>query len=1291
MSYYTNPGTPLLGGGGAIMYNSISAPDTIGPSYPDPTYYTTLGPVYLPRIYGSNLSTLEVGSSGTISYTLYDVHSLDMTRNSITNTVAMNTPTATDSFQINVANCNMSMTMDAKSNNVNIYGSNSVNLSSSNQINLVATNLNINTKNNLIFGASGGSFNANANSCNLVFNLDSNTNSASLSATCNINLLASNNLYERANSNVTISAGQAVSITAVASNLVLNGAGNTGSFTMNALDRSAYWYSASNITVGASNNMYETVGQSFAVSATGGANTLLFDNYTLNATMSTRSNMALNASNAMTVNAANSFYKLTAFAGSNLQQMDGVGITQSTQGSFYVNSSNDFVGSVSSNITLVASNTNFSATAGKKVLITAQADLYRLSAYLGSNVQQLDQVGTTQNTLGSFFINSSNDFISSVTSNIKLVASNNNFVATAGKQVLVTAQNDLYRLSAYLGSNVQQLDQVGTTQSTLGSFFINSSNDFISSVTSNIKLVASNNNFVATAGKQVLVTAQNDLYRLSAYLGSNVQQLDQVGTTQSTLGSFFINSSNDFISSVTSNIKLVASNNNFVATAGKQVLVTAQNDLYRLSAYLGSNVQQLDQVGTSQSTQGSFFVNSSNDYVASVSSNIKLVASNTNFVATAGKQVLVTAQNDLYRLSAFYASNVEQMDGVGITQSTQGSFFVNSSNDFVASVSSNIKLVASNTNFVATAGKQVLVTAQNDLYRLSAFYASNVEQMDGVGITQSTKGSFFVNSSNDWVGSVSSNITFVASNTNFSASAGKKVLINAQTDMYRLSAYIGSNVQQLDNVGTTQNTLGSFFVNSSNDFVTSVTSNIKLVASNTDFTVIAGQKINLVASNNSFSVNATGGSNTFVMDNATSSATWSSKNNIFVNSSNVMSSVATYGFNSTTTGGGFLVAAQNNVWMTSSNAAVVLTANTGVNYSKMSMDNTGVLLTTTKNATFTTPTGFSLTTSTGTGAVTLARNNNADSFALDTAGNADLNVENNVNSIAGQNQNIAATAGSVNVSAAGSNMTYTMNQASTTIAQVAGTSVVSGAYTRTTWGNETAYTATSVTYNAGLNMTYAASNNTLVTANSGSTKINMNSSPHVDDISTQSTSFNMYCTNNTIFSATSNTVIINGNLQVAGVIDSINVTQSSLLVENKMIYLAYSSNTQVSDDLVGQAGIVVEGMGLKTLAIPTAASNIAAFEKSVKWNNGSAGMYINNTAAAESFWEVKGGGVRITSSCAQLDNATQSYITASNPISFGFRINTSSGELEIYKMYIPSGQSTTTTTTVAKFGRVIIH
>ena len=1155
MSYYTNPGTPLLGGGGAIMYNSISAPDTIGPSYPDPTYYTTLGPVYLPRIYGSNLSTLEVGSSGTISYTLYDVHSLDMTRNSITNTVAMNTPTATDSFQINVANCNMSMTMDAKSNNVNIYGSNSVNLSSSNQINLVATNLNINTKNNLIFGASGGSFNANANSCNLVFNLDSNTNSASLSATCNINLLASNNLYERANSNVTISAGQAVSITAVASNLVLNGAGNTGSFTMNALDRSAYWYSASNITVGASNNMYETVGQSFAVSATGGANTLLFDNYTLNATMSTRSNMALNASNAMTVNAANSFYKLTAFAGSNLQQMDGVGITQSTQGSFYVNSSNDFVGSVSSNITLVASNTNFSATAGKKVLITAQADLYRLSAYLGSNVQQLDQVGTTQ----------------------------------------------------------------------------------------------------------------------------------------STLGSFFINSSNDFISSVTSNIKLVASNNNFVATAGKQVLVTAQNDLYRLSAYLGSNVQQLDQVGTSQSTQGSFFVNSSNDYVASVSSNIKLVASNTNFVATAGKQVLVTAQNDLYRLSAFYASNVEQMDGVGITQSTQGSFFVNSSNDFVASVSSNIKLVASNTNFVATAGKQVLVTAQNDLYRLSAFYASNVEQMDGVGITQSTKGSFFVNSSNDWVGSVSSNITFVASNTNFSASAGKKVLINAQTDMYRLSAYIGSNVQQLDNVGTTQNTLGSFFVNSSNDFVTSVTSNIKLVASNTDFTVIAGQKINLVASNNSFSVNATGGSNTFVMDNATSSATWSSKNNIFVNSSNVMSSVATYGFNSTTTGGGFLVAAQNNVWMTSSNAAVVLTANTGVNYSKMSMDNTGVLLTTTKNATFTTPTGFSLTTSTGTGAVTLARNNNADSFALDTAGNADLNVENNVNSIAGQNQNIAATAGSVNVSAAGSNMTYTMNQASTTIAQVAGTSVVSGAYTRTTWGNETAYTATSVTYNAGLNMTYAASNNTLVTANSGSTKINMNSSPHVDDISTQSTSFNMYCTNNTIFSATSNTVIINGNLQVAGVIDSINVTQSSLLVENKMIYLAYSSNTQVSDDLVGQAGIVVEGMGLKTLAIPTAASNIAAFEKSVKWNNGSAGMYINNTAAAESFWEVKGGGVRITSSCAQLDNATQSYITASNPISFGFRINTSSGELEIYKMYIPSGQSTTTTTTVAKFGRVIIH
>ena len=53
------------------------------PDYPDSNVFTVLGPVLLPKIYGSNLSALEIASSGTIVLSLADVESITLSNDTV--------------------------------------------------------------------------------------------------------------------------------------------------------------------------------------------------------------------------------------------------------------------------------------------------------------------------------------------------------------------------------------------------------------------------------------------------------------------------------------------------------------------------------------------------------------------------------------------------------------------------------------------------------------------------------------------------------------------------------------------------------------------------------------------------------------------------------------------------------------------------------------------------------------------------------------------------------------------------------------------------------------------------------------------------------------------------------------------------------------------------------------------------------------------------------------------------------------------------------------------------------
>jgi hypothetical protein len=48
--------------------------------YPDSNMTGIFGPIWLPRVYGKDLTAFEIASSGKIAITLNDVHSLDISK-----------------------------------------------------------------------------------------------------------------------------------------------------------------------------------------------------------------------------------------------------------------------------------------------------------------------------------------------------------------------------------------------------------------------------------------------------------------------------------------------------------------------------------------------------------------------------------------------------------------------------------------------------------------------------------------------------------------------------------------------------------------------------------------------------------------------------------------------------------------------------------------------------------------------------------------------------------------------------------------------------------------------------------------------------------------------------------------------------------------------------------------------------------------------------------------------------------------------------------------------------------
>jgi hypothetical protein len=292
----------------------------------------------------------------------------------------------------------------------------------------------------------------------------------------------------------------------------------------------------------------------------------------------------------------------------------------------------------------------------------------------------------------------------------------------------------------------------------------------------------------------------------------------------------------------------------------------------------------------------------------------------------------------------------------------------------------------------------------------------------------------------------------------------------------------------------------------------------------------------------------------------------------------------------------------------------------------------------------------------------------ADVFGMDI-------FASNVARLAASNTlSLGSVSQSVQLSAATSNVTLALDASSDKL-----TGAATGGIEWTSGANLTVTTSNSTTLYTGSNLTMAAnsSNQYLTMAGSNLTLFAAN------QMNLQATSYVMDAASNHVFNVngvevlrlSSNNMTLRGNIDLTGTINTIITEETILQVEDKLIRVSYNSNGVIDGLLTN------DGSGLQVVGTPEpfpTESNEVRFNKSLTWNYGSSSsnagtMYLGTSNLDESFWQVRGGSLRLT-------------VTKSNgsDVSFGFRIN-DFDELELVKYY--TSNAVPQKKRVAKFGK----
>ncbi len=444
--------------------------------YPDSNNISVFGPLWLPRIYGKDLTAFEIASSGKIAITVNDVHSLDISHSNATTELIAK---SNFSFMMTTSNGSMYMKLDEPTSNIYTVAGCNIVQTASNNVNIVAVQ-------DVLVSASNGNFALYGKDQSMSLIMNASTLDTTLNSSNNLVLNTSNVLSLTADNDVDIYAATGhISLTGTSSNTQVLLDGTTGDVSI---------FSSNDTSIVTSNNFSVLSSNDVNIGGVGSGDTVLYANtsqvmLTFNGADNTTS---LYSSNNITFTTSNDF---SAAVQSNIDIL-------STLGNVKVSANSD-------EAYLYLQTSNGILYASSNVFISACNDLF-LEA--NSNL-------TLSAVTGSVDINANNDKMSIVmddTSNVVTVYGSNGVNVYSSNDVNITSVD---AVSVTSGTTFNLLADDGTQQLEMNS----TTHDTLLFSSNNINITASNS--LTLYGVSNLIGTSSNIYMSAstnaAYVASN--------------------------------------------------------------------------------------------------------------------------------------------------------------------------------------------------------------------------------------------------------------------------------------------------------------------------------------------------------------------------------------------------------------------------------------------------------------------------------------------------------------------------------------------------------------------------------------------------------------------------------------------------------------------------------------------------------------------------------------------------------------------------------------------------
>lgn len=503
--------------------------------YPDSNNISIFGPLWLPRVYGKDLTSFEIASSGKIAITINDVHSLDFSKTGRTTKLQAK---SNDSLEINVSSDKMYLNFDATNNDITLvsdqggstrlYSSNEIIFVASNNVNLTASNnFTAQASNDVSITANKGSFYLNAGSSNMTLTMDSNDNTTYWYSSNDINITTSNDYWLYAKSNIGMYAATGrVDIVGEGSNTRLSFDDGTDNI---------FLYSSNDTQISTSNDFILRTNSNASLGVIGTGIMSFFTN-------SSNIHLQLDGDTAKTTWYSSNDFKFTTCNDVIIKAHD-------SNVTFRMGDSNMDLYAIS-NINIQASN-DYNLTAYDDIVVNSVNGSTSFFVH-DSNVffvmsNNDNMTGYASNGIQ---FNTSNSFTAKATSNFDFVAHHGDFKTYAESNIYLSADQSNMKITMDRNGDVITIYTLSNIVMTASNSFDLTTRSNVFITTSNAYIKARSNVYIQTSNDLVLSASNNMYWNVNSNIlinGSNLS-FDIVGNTEFYADSninFYINRSSN--------------------------------------------------------------------------------------------------------------------------------------------------------------------------------------------------------------------------------------------------------------------------------------------------------------------------------------------------------------------------------------------------------------------------------------------------------------------------------------------------------------------------------------------------------------------------------------------------------------------------------------------------------------------------------------------------------------------------------------------------------------------------